>query len=570
MKKKIILLIILSFCFVKVNAISNKFNFDISEFSFEKNSKKNDLVNNFNDEYKLNYSISTKDEELENEIEILTKKTTYLLLGKFNNIDETSNNFYKRKRDFYNLRYNPEIPLNANNELDTNSQEYKDDIISGLSIPSVFNQATEYQILYGSYGSIRVIILEDLVMSSLVLPNVKLKVKNNDNPARYSYIETNFVMHYYYKKLNDEWKLYYLYGESADDVKNYFNKNEFAGTKNLDITEPYNSQLDGLYNFDKLNNVSDNELSNIYSTNANNIVFFNGYYNNSVVSSANGFFINNGLVVTTWNFLEKSLINAQYITVKVNNDVYEIDGIVTANPKTDVAVIKLKNEYNSNLKIGNFKALNLEDPIFTISSKLGTDLTLQKGIIISNEDYVQTSIPLLDVDEGSPLFNINGEVIGMNTSKSTNDSISVAINSDVLMEIQDKFNSIDYDSIDAISFDNLKEKYYYTRYEDENVNNNIPKNKWNMYSKIGNIEDTINLNLLNASYQNGIVSLRYKNEVPQYISSMQLAVKFREQLINEGYKEVLNNDTKKIYENSNYQIIIMDEFDYLIIVMVKL
>lgn len=570
MKKKIILLIILSFCFVKVNAISNKFNFDISEFSFEKNSKKNDLVNNFNDEYKLNYSISTKDEELENEIEILTKKTTYLLLGKFNNIDETSNNFYKRKRDFYNLRYNPEIPLNANNELDTNSQEYKDDIISGLSIPSVFNQATESQMLYSSYGSIRVTILEDLVMSSLVLPNVKLKVKNNDNPARYSYIETNFVMHYYYKKLNDEWKLYYLYGENADDVKNYFNKNEFAGTKNLDITEPYNSQLDGLYNFDKLNNVSHNELSNIYNTNANNIVFFNGYYNNSVVSSANGFFINNGLVVTTWNFLEKSLINAQYITVKVNNDVYEIDGIVTANPKTDVAVIKLKNEYNSNLKIGNFKALNLEDPIFTISSKLGTDLTLQKGIIISNEDYVQTSIPLLDVDEGSPLFNINGEVIGMNTSKSTNDSISVAINSDVLMEIQDKFNSIDYNNIDAIPFDNLKEKYYYTRYEDENVNNNIPKNKWNMYSKIGNIEDTINLNLVNASYQNGIVSLRYKNEVPQYISSMQLAVKFREQLINEGYKVVLNNDTKKSYENSNYQIIIMDEFDYLIIVMVKL
>lgn len=570
MKKKIILLIILSFCFVKVNAISNKFNFDISEFSFEKNSKKNDLVNNFNDEYKLNYSISTKDEELENEIEILTKKTTYLLLGKFNNIDETSNNFYKRKRDFYNLRYNPEIPLNANNELDTNSQEYKDDIISGLSIPSVFNQATEYQMLYSSYGSIRVTFFEDLVMSSLVLPNVKIKVKNNENPASYSYIETNFVMHYYYKKLNDEWKLYYLYGENADDVKNYFNKNEFAGTKNLDITEPYKSQLEGLYNFDKLNSVSHNELSNIYNTNANNIAFFNGYYNNSVVSSANGFFINNGLVVTTWNFLEKSLINAQYITVKVNNDVYEIDGIVTANPKTDIAVIKLKNEYNSNLKIGNFKSLNLEDPIFTISSKLGTDLTLQKGIIISNEDYVQTSIPLLDIDEGSPLFNINGEVIGMNTSKSTNDSISVAINSDVLMEIQDKFNSIDYDNIGAIPFDNLKEKYYYTRYEDENVNNNIPKNKWNMYSKIGNIEDTINLNLVNASYQNGIVSLRYKNEVPQYISSMQLAIKFREQLTNEGYKEVLNNDTKKIYENSNYQIIIMDEFDYLIIVMVKL
>ena len=31
---------------------------------------------------------------------------------------------------------------------------------------------------------------------------------------------------------------------------------------------------------------------------------------------ANGFFINNGLIVTTWNFIEKSLIEAQYIIVK--------------------------------------------------------------------------------------------------------------------------------------------------------------------------------------------------------------------------------------------------------------
>ena len=51
---------------------------------------------------------------------------------------------------------------------------------------------------------------------------------------------------------------------------------------------------------------------------------------------------------------------------------------------------------------------------------------------------------------------------------------------------------------------------------------------------------------------------------------MQLAITFKEQLLEDGYKEVLNSSTKCIYENEEYKIIIMDEFDYLIIVMVKL
>ena len=35
-------------------------------------------------------------------------------------------------------------------------------------------------------------------------------------------------------------------------------------------------------------------------------------------------------------------------------------------------------------------------------------------------------------------------------------------------------------------------------------------------------------------------------------------------------KEVLNSKTKAIYRNDQYQVVIMDEFDYLIVVMVAL
>ena len=569
MKKKYIVLILITISFITVKSISNNFKLDTSELSYTKNSKKDIVVSNFRKEYQLTNSISNENTELEEEIKNLTKKTTYLLFGDFNNINESSEDYYKRKQDFYALRYNPEVPKDDSNiiGLDVNSQEYKDDLISGMAIPQIFNQAAELNMLYDSYGDIRITINDSIIISSITLPKVKIKEPSKTEPMNYDYIETNYVMNYYYKQLNGQWKLYYLYGESTDDISSYFKEVEKKESKTMAVVPSYQSQLSTIYNFDKLDKMPESELNNIYNNNQNNVVYLNSYYNNKVVASANGFFINSGLIVTTWNYLEKSLINAQYITIKGNNTNYELVGIVTANPETDVAVLKVEST-TSAVKVGDYKQTSIEDPAIILSSRVGTGLIIQTGIIISNTDYIQTSIPLTNTDEGSPLFNQAGEVIGINTSKTTNSSISIAVNSAVLKEIQDKFNVLD--NIESITFEELKEKYYYEKINTENIKNSIPKYKWRKYSKIGNIENTIRMELVKASYKDGIVSLRYKNNISDYISSMQLAASFKEQLVKDGYKEITNNPTKTIYKNNKYQVIIMDEFDYLIIVMVKL
>ncbi len=574
MKKKIMILVLSIF---SLGTISNSFSFDAKDLTFSENSKKDNVISNFNKNYRLTYSISSDNQELEEEIKTLTKKTTYLLLGGFNNINESSEDYYKRRKDWFDLRYNPEIPKVPVDEanpygLDTSSQEYTDDLISGLAIPQIFNKANESGIIYNSYGNIRISFNDDIIISSIYLPNVKIKEQDINDPMKYNYIESNYIWHYYYKKLKDEWKLYYLYGETTDEVDNYFDQMESSEEKGTFAIAPsYESELSNIYSFEKLEKISQDEINNIYNQNISNVVYFNSYYNNMVVSSANGFFINKGLIVTTWDFIEKSLIEAQYITAKDSNlNSLEITGIVTANPLTDIAVIKVKDNSNSIVKLGNFENVNVEDPVITISSKSGTGASIQTGIIISNDDYIQTSIPLLNQDEGSLLLNQNGEVVGINTSKSTDSSISIAVNSNVLMEIQNKFIDLDFDKIESISFEELKEKFYYTKYGDENIINNIPKNKWKKYSKIGNIEETLKLNLVKASYKDGIVSLRYKNDISKYISSMNLAGEFKEQLEKEGYKKITDNNSKTIYSNKKYQIVIMDEFDYLIIVMVKL
>lgn len=577
MKKRsymFIIAICFSICTVTVYALTLNFNFDSSNLSFSSNSKQSTVVNKFDNKYNLSHSLSNENAELEEEIKDLTKKTTYLLLGDFNNQDESNEDYYKRKQDYYDSASYNYFPKNKNSSsgYDESNPLYRYVIASELAIPQLFNSFNELGIIYNSYGDIRVTISEDLVISTLTLPNVKMKEENKENPIEYKNINTNLIIYYYFIKIDGTYRLTYLYGETTDNVNKYFNELEDNETKStMAMVSSYESNLSSIYNFDKLNAMTDAELNNIYNTNIKNIVYLRSYYNNKVISNANGIFINDGIVLTTWSFVEKALINAQYLTIKDNlGTIYNIDGIITANPETDVAVIKLKEKSGTSVKLSNRKDINIEDPAITLSSKSGTGLTIQKGIVISNEDYIQSTIPLTESDEGSPLFDKSGNVIGLNSSKSINSSISMAINVDVIKEIQDKFNSLDFNTIKTISFEELKNEYYYTKYNEEKVINSIPKNKWNKYKKIGNIEKNINLELIKASYKDGIISLRYKNNISNYISSMLLSVSFKEQLIQDGYKEILNSESKCIYENNKYQIIIMDEFDYLIIVMVKL
>jgi len=574
MKKIFIVIGTFLLSIIYVYALSNNFSIDSSKLYFSTNNKKNSVLDNFNKNYELSHSISSGNAKIENEITELTKKTTYLLLGDFNNNEETSEEYYKRHKTYLDMGAYKTFPRNENYEsgYDETIPNHKYAFISEFAVPSMFLQINELGIQYNSYGDIRITINDNLAISSVLLPKVRMKQENIDNPKRYDIVETNLIITYYFIKIGEEYKLCYLYGETTDQIDKYFTALENTENKTtMQVAPSYDSELKQIYDYSKLEAMTEKEINNIYNKNKNNIVILNSYYNNYSVASANGFFINEGLIVTTWSYIEKSLVEAQYIAIKDSSGTsYEIDGIVTANPETDIAVIKLKDKINKKVKLGNYKDLKVEDPAIVISSKTGVGLTVQKGIVVSKDGYIQSAVPLSVTDEGSPLLDKSGNVVGINTSKQVNTSISIAINAEVLKEVQEKFNNINFDSIETITFDKLKEQFYYVKYNDEIVKNSIPKSKWKEYSKIGKIEENIKLELLKASYKDGIVSLRYQNGISNYISGMQLSAAFKEQLIKEGFVEVLKGNQKCIYKNKKYQVIIMDEFDYLIVVMVKL
>lgn len=574
MKKFLLGLTMVFVCIASVYALTNNFVIDSSQLSFTSSGKKDAVLDSFNSSYALNSSIDDGDTALEEEITNLTKKTTYLLLGDFNTDTESSEEYYKRHQEYLDMGAYQSFPKDSNTSsgYDESIDNYSYASISELAVPSIFLKFNELGIKYSYYGDIRITKSNNLVISTITLPKVTMKEENANDSMKYDLIETNLVITYYFIKINDEYKLAYLFGESKDELENYFTELENTEAKNsLNMAPSYDSNLRKIYDYSKLDALTNQEIANVYALNYQNIVTLNSYYNNYSVASANGFFINEGLVITTWNFIEKSLIEAQFIAIKDSQgNTLEIDGIVTANPDTDIAVIKVKNKANTKVTLGDIEKVNIEDPVISISSKTGVGLTTQKGIILSKDGYIQSAIPLTSTDEGSPLFDKNGNVIGLNTSKQTDTSISLSIKSDILKEVQDKFNNIAFDSIETISFEDLKEEYYYVKYNDEVIANNIPSRKWKNFSKVGDIEDAINLELVKASYKNGTVSLRYKNNISKYIDSMQLASTFRENLINDGFKEVLSGSKKYIYKNNKYQVIIMDEFNYLIVVMVKL
>lgn len=574
MKKKLLITGCLIFGIFSVNALTKSFSIDSSKLSLVTNAKNDSLIENFDNKYLLSHSISSSNKLFEEEITDLTKKVTYLLLGSTNNKSESNDNYYKRHQEYLDMGAYNTFPKdkNSNYGFDENVPNYLYAYISQFAVPSMFNQVNELGIVYNSYSDIRITINDNLVISSILLPNVTMKQENEINKMEYDIIKTDLLFTYYFIKIDNEYKLCYLFGETKEEFQDYFTEVENEENKNsMNLVSSYDSNLKDIYDFSKLDKVDDVTINNIYELNKDNIVTLDSYYNNYSVASSNGFFINDGIIITTWNFLEKSLVEAQYITIKDRNGIiYLMDGIITVNPETDIAVIKLKENVNKKIKLGNSKEMRVEDPIFTLSSKTGVGLTMQKGIILSTSGYIQSAIPLTISDEGSPLLDINGNVVGINTSKQVNSSISLAINSDVLQEVQYKFDNVEFNSIDVITFEELKEKYYYVKYSDELIKNNIPNNKWKKFSKVGNIEENIKLELVKANYKNNVISLRYQNNISDYVSGMQLAVSFKEQLINDGYKELVNGTKKCIYQNDEYKVIIMDEFNYLIVVMVKL
>lgn len=564
--KKYVLTIILLISIISVSAI--KFNFSINlNKIFSKDNRTNSVNNSLDTTYAIEYDIDNK---VNKEYENITKEVTYLLLGDKDNTKESVEDYLKRKKDYLKLMYDPDVPKDKNDPtgLDTSSQEYEDSLFAGITIPSMFLKFDDLNIRYTNFGDINIIETDDGFISRINIPNVLMDDVSPDNPREYKTVRTNLTIYYIFKKYNKEYKLYYVLGETDDSIDEYLTAKKTEESKGiLNSKAPNINDMSSLYDYSNLDNLTNEDLNNIYNNNANKIMIINTYYDKAVINSASGFMLTNNVLVTSWSSLKYSLINGQFIEIRNNNNIYPLDGIITVDEKSDIALLKISDYQGNGVILGTGDDIKVEDAVISIGTKTGIRLSTTTGIVISNTNSIQSLIPISSSDVGGPLLNTKGEVIGINNNLSVNSSVSYATKIDFLKDIKEKL--IKDNDIKVVSFEKMKENYYYNRNNEENIKNDISDKIWSEYSKIGNIEESILLPIIKSSYKNNILSIRYKNEISDIFSNDYFIEIYINNLKKDGYKEVVNNTNKKIYENNKYEIIIMKEFDYIIVVMVK-
>ena len=117
---------------------------------------------------------------------------------------------------------------------------------------------------------------------------------------------------------------------------------------------------------------------------------------------------------------------AQEITVRTFDDKeYEAE-LVGADPKSDVAVIRIEGNGLKALEFGNSDALEAGEWVIAIGSPFGLARTVSVGVVSAKgrsgmgitdyEDFIQTDAAINRGNSGGPLINSNGKVVGMNTA----------------------------------------------------------------------------------------------------------------------------------------------------------
>ena len=153
-----------------------------------------------------------------------------------------------------------------------------------------------------------------------------------------------------------------------------------------------------------------------------------------------------GLIMTNNHVVE----NAEKITVTFDGvREYEAE-LIGADPRTDVALIRIDETGLPFLKMADSSALRVGDQVMAVGNPFGVGQTVTLGIVsalgrsiglIDYEDLIQTDASINPGNSGGALVNMSGELVGMNSAilsrSGGSQGIGFAIPSNMAMRIID-------------------------------------------------------------------------------------------------------------------------------------
>ncbi len=136
-----------------------------------------------------------------------------------------------------------------------------------------------------------------------------------------------------------------------------------------------------------------------------------------------GFIIDEkGILVTNNHVIE----GAEDIVVQVNGEKKFKAKVIGADPLSDIAVLKIESkEKFLPVRFGDSDKARIGDWVIAIGNPFGLGGTVTSGIISARnrsiglsryEDYIQTDASINSGNSGGPLFDMSGNVIGINTA----------------------------------------------------------------------------------------------------------------------------------------------------------
>ena len=168
-------------------------------------------------------------------------------------------------------------------------------------------------------------------------------------------------------------------------------------------------------------------------------------------SVGSGFIVSDdGFVITNNHVVE----GAEEIRVHLNDRRVFVADVIGLDEPSDLALLKLEAENLPFVGFGDSEALRIGDWVLAIGSPFGLEFSASAGIVSAKGrtvprrssynymSFIQTDVAINQGNSGGPLFNLEGEVIGINSrilsSTGGSNGVSFAIPSNIAMNVLDQ------------------------------------------------------------------------------------------------------------------------------------
>jgi S1-C subfamily serine protease len=142
--------------------------------------------------------------------------------------------------------------------------------------------------------------------------------------------------------------------------------------------------------------------------------------NGQPIAQGSGFIISkDGCIVTNYHVIKTG---SSAIVKLPNGAFFPVEGVLAFDKDRDIAVIKAHGEDFRTVPLGDSRRVEVGDEVIAIGNPLSLESTVSNGIISGirtvreeGRDFLQVTTPISPGSSGGPLFNMDGQVVGITT-----------------------------------------------------------------------------------------------------------------------------------------------------------